>query len=81
MDLSRYDIDFADDNGQESANRAVTIAAAGGSNLLMLWPITLPTLSRFADTLIRNRSNPQKPARHRPRDLPLAGSSFAALVD
>ncbi|MDP6446164.1 MAG: YifB family Mg chelatase-like AAA ATPase, partial [Pirellulaceae bacterium] len=35
---SRYDIDYADVRGQEMVKRALTIAAAGGHNLLMLGP-------------------------------------------
>jgi magnesium chelatase family protein len=50
QELSHYDEDFADVRRQEMAKRAVTIAAAGGHNLVILWAITPPRkVSRLKD--------------------------------
>jgi len=37
-EASSYDVDFADVKGQESVKRALTVAAAGGHNIMMIGP-------------------------------------------
>ena len=44
-DASRYEEDFSEVRGQESVKRAVTVAAAGGHNILILCPSARNTLN------------------------------------
>jgi hypothetical protein len=44
QELAHYDEDFADVRGQEMAKRAVTIAAAGGNDLLIVVVDHTPTI-------------------------------------
>ncbi|AMV32155.1 Competence protein ComM [Pirellula sp. SH-Sr6A] len=43
--FSKYEVDYSDVRGQEMAKRALTIAAAGNHNLLMLYPV--PSRNQF----------------------------------
>ena len=71
--FSLYDIDYADVRGQELAKRAMTIAASGAHNLLMVGPpgtgksmlaARLPTIlpeltpNESIETTLRQRYNP-----------------------
>ncbi len=62
---SQYEVDFADVKGQESVKRALTIAAAGAHNIMMIGPPgagkTVARPARIATTLPWGSGNPAWP--------------------
>ena len=56
---SKYDVDFSDVRGQEMSKRALTIAAAGNHNLLMLGPPGAGETEYMTKTRSKNTTNSQ----------------------
>ena len=61
-----FDVDFSDVRGQENIKRALTIAAAGGHNVILVGPpgAGKTMLARRLPTILPPISSPGSPGNH-----------------